>query len=187
MSFEDYLALIDSLLEKGMTTGTNQATDIVNFGRLNRQRMKRLEKTVKIDPQVSAAAKALSRPLIWLILTEGWCGDAAQSLPVIEKIAAESDWISTRYLLRDENLELMDRYLTDGGRAIPKLICLDGETLREIGSWGARPERAQAYFLSMKAEGLGKELMMENLQRWYLKDKERSIQEEFLILLKKWK
>ena len=59
---------------------------------------------------------------IWLILTEAWCGDAAQNIPTIEKIARENDRIKTLYLLRDENLELMDKYLTGGARAIPKLI-----------------------------------------------------------------
>jgi hypothetical protein len=187
MSFQEYLQLIDLLLEDGKTTGTNQSNELVGFGRLNRQRMKRLLKTVKVHGDVSEAAKDLSRPLIWLILTEGWCGDAAQCVPVIEKIASESTLITTRYLLRDENLDLIDQHLTNGGRAIPKLICLDAESLKEIGSWGARPARAQDYFLSMKAEGVDKEVMMENLQRWYLKDKERSIQDEFRDLLSKWK
>ena len=60
--------------------------------------------------------------MIWLIITEGWCGDAAQCIPTIEKIAAESKNIETHYVLRDENLDLIDEYLTNNARSIPKLI-----------------------------------------------------------------
>ena len=124
---------------------------------------------------------------IWLVITEGWCGDAAQNIPVIEKIAAENEGIATRYVLRDENLELMDRYLTNDARSIPKLICLDAETLEEIGTWGPRPQMAMEYFYEMRDGGkMEKPQMMENMQRWYLQDKEKSIQAEFSVLLDKW-
>jgi hypothetical protein len=76
--------------------------------------------------------------------------------------------------------------LTDGARSIPKLICLDAETLEVVGTWGARPQAAQELFYAMKAQGLAKPLMMENLQRWYLADKNQSIQKEFEILVRKW-
>ena len=124
--------------------------------------------------------------MIWLIITEGWCGDAAQNIPIIEKIAAENSNIETRYILRDENLELMDVYLTNNARSIPKLIALDAKTLEEIGAWGPRPQAAMDYFYEMKAQGLEKPQMMENLQRWYLQDKEKSVQTEFENLFGKW-
>ncbi|MGI9056722.1 MAG: thioredoxin family protein, partial [Pyrinomonadaceae bacterium] len=94
--------------------------------------------------------------------------------------------IETRYVLRDENLELMDAYLTNNARSIPKLIALDAETLEEIGTWGPRPQAAMDYFLEMRASGMDKPQMMENLQRWYLQDKEKSVQAEFENLLVEW-
>src|SRR5688500_6082723 len=186
MTFAEYIKLIDDLLIEGKTTGPVQSEAMFNYGKLNRQRMHRLEKTVNLNESLKAAVQNLNAKWIWLIISEGWCGDAAQNIPVIEKIAAENDGIETRYVLRDENLELMDAYLTDGARSIPKLLCLDAETLEVIGVWGARPQAAQELFYAMKAEGLAKPLMMENLQRWYFADKNQSIQKEFEILVRKW-
>ena len=186
MSFAEYLKLIDDLLLEGKTTGANQSEAMFGYGKLNRQRMKRLAKTVELNESLKEKARGVKANWIWLILTEGWCGDAAQNIPIIEKIAAENANIKTRYLLRDENLELMDRYLTNGSRAIPKLICLDAKTFEEIGTWGSRPQPADDYLQEMKAQGLEKPQMMENLQRWYLHDENQTIQSEFENLLDKW-
>ena len=186
MTFAEYIKLIDDLLLDGKTTGTAQSDAMFNYGKLNRQRMHRLEKTVNLDESLKEKTRSLDVRWIWLVITEGWCGDAAQNIPVIEKIAAENEGIETRYVLRDENLELMDRYLTNNARSIPKLICLDAETFEEIGTWGPRPQIAMEYFYQLRETGMAKPLMMENMQRWYLRDKERSIQTEFSVLLDKW-
>ena len=187
LTFAEYIKLIDDLLLDGKTTGPNQSEAMFNYGKLNRKRMHRLEKTVVLNESLKQKARAVKRPMIWLVITEGWCGDAAQNLPTIEKIAAESpEKIETRYVLRDENLELMDAYLTNGARSIPKLIALDAETLEVLGTWGPRPAAAMALFIEMRERGLEKPLMMENLQRWYLADKEKSIQDEFEALLDEW-
>jgi len=186
MTFAEYLKLIDELLLDGKTTGEIQSEMMFHYAKLNRQRMKRLEKTVKLNDSINEKARSVQQKMIWLILTEGWCGDAAQNISVIEKIAAESPNIETHYLLRDENLELMDKYLTFNARSIPKLICLNAETLEEIGNWGPRPKAAMDYFFEMKTQGLEKPQMMENMQRWYLQDDEHSIQNEFESLLDDW-
>ena len=186
MTFAEYIKLIDDLLIDGKTTGTNQSEAMFNYGKLNRQRMHRLEKTVKLSDAIIEEARNNRRVMIWLIITEGWCGDAAQNIPTIEKIAAASDLIETRYILRDENLELMDKYLTDNARSIPKLIALDAENLQVIGTWGPRPQTAMDYFHELKTLQMEKPEMMEKLQRWYLADKEYSIQLEFEKLLAEW-
>lgn len=186
MTFAEYIKLIDDLLLDGKTTGPVQSEAMFNYGKLNRQRMHRLEKTVNLEESLKKAVRSLNVNWIWLIITEGWCGDAAQNIPVIEKIAAENEGIETRYVLRDENLELMDGFLTGGARSIPKLIALDAGTLEIIGTWGARPAAAQQIFNEMKAQNLAKPLMMENLQRWYFADKNQSIQKEFTELIEQW-
>ncbi|HEX9963340.1 MAG TPA: thioredoxin family protein [Pyrinomonadaceae bacterium] len=186
MTYAEYIKLIDDLLLDGKTTGTNQSEAMFNYGKLNRQRMHRLEKTVVLSDSVKEKARNTGRKMIWLIITEGWCGDAAQNIPTIEKIAAESPNIETRYVLRDENLELMDKYLTFNARSIPKLVALDAETLEELGTWGPRPQAAMNYFFEMKKNNLEKPQMMENIQRWYLQDKEQSLQAEFETLLEEW-
>lgn len=187
MEYAEYIELIDGLLEQGKTTGENQSESMFNYGKLNRQRMKRLAISVNINESLAKKARNVRQKWIWLIITEGWCGDAAQNIPIIEKIAHENSNIETRYLLRDENLELMDKYLTNNARSIPKLICFDAETLEEIGSWGPRPQEAMDYFIEMRdADELDKSQMMENMQRWYLKNKEQAIQAEFEELLDAW-
>lgn len=186
MSFAEYIKLIDDLLLDGKTTGPNQSEAMYNYGKLNRQRMHRLEKTAVINESLKEKMHKISRKQIWLILTEGWCGDAAQNIPIIEKIAEESPNVETRYVLRDENLELMDAYLTRNARSIPKLIVLDRETLEELGTWGPRPEGAMELFIELRERGVEKPLIMENLQRWYNADKNHSIQMEFENLLDEW-
>lgn len=186
LTYTEYIKLIDDFLLDGKTTGPNQSEAMFNYGKLNRQRMHRLEKTVNLSDSLKAQAQAVRRQMIWLIITEGWCGDAAQNIPLIEKIAAENENIETRYILRDENLELMDAYLTDGARSIPKLIALDAATLEELGTWGPRPRKAMELLAEMKKQNVQKSLMMENIQRWYLADKEQSVQAEFSELLGQW-
>ncbi len=186
MAYAEYIVLIDELLAEGKTTGPNQSEAMFNYGKLNRQRMKRLGNTVELNKSLAEKMRKVGRKMIWLILTEGWCGDAAQNIPIIEKITHENSNIETRYLLRDENLELMDKYLTNNARSIPKLIALDAETLAEIGTWGPRPQAAMDYFLEMRDGGMEKPQMMENLQRWYLQDKNQMIQTEFEDLIEEW-
>ena len=186
MTYAEYIKLIDDLLLDGKTTGENQSEAMFNYGKLNRQRMHRLEKTVILNESLKEKVRNNQRKQIWLIITEGWCGDAAQNIPSIEKIAAESENIETRYVLRDENLELMDAYLTNNARSIPKLIAVDAKTFGEIGTWGPRPQIAMDYFLEMRENGLEKPQIMENLQRWYNSDKNQAIQDEFESLLDEW-
>lgn len=186
MTFAEYVKLIDDLLLDGKTTGPNQSEAMFGYGKLNRQRMHRLERTVVLNDPLRAKVKNIGSKWIWLVITEGWCGDAAQNIPVIEKIAAENPNIETRYILRDENLGLMDKYLTNGARSIPKLIVLDAASLREIGTWGPRPKPAMDRFYELRDLGMEKPAIMENIQRWYIGDKNQTIQREFEELIAKW-
>lgn len=179
MSFDEYADLIDRLVEQGKTSGPIQTEKLAAYTLLNRQRMRRLLKTIVVPESVRAAARKADRKRIWLVVTEAWCGDAAQAIPAIEAVASLAPNVTTRYILRDEHTNLIDRFRTDGGRSIPKLICIDAETLDIVGSWGPRPTAAQQYFAEMKASGVEKPLMMEQLQRWYNSDRASSMLSEF--------
>lgn len=183
MPFGEYEGLIERLVEEGKTTGPKQSESLANFTRLNLQRMNRLEKTIELGDEIKSAVRANSKKQIWLVITEAWCGDAAQNIPIIEKIAAESDIIQTRYILRDENPELIDRFLTFGARSIPKLVALDADSHEVLWTWGSRPKPAQDLYFRLHKDGAEKSAIMEQLQRWYNEDKGRSIQAEFLSLL----
>ena len=186
MTFGEYTALLDRLLDEGLTTGTKQSEEMLHYARMNRQRMHRLEKTAVVNDELKGSLKKVSQKMIWLVITEGWCGDAAQNVPVIEKMAAENINIETRYVLRDEHTELIDRFLTNGARSIPKLIAIDAETLEVLGTWGARPKEAQSLYDELKVQGADKETIMERLQRWYNADKNQAIQSEFIELVNVW-
>ena len=86
-----------------------------------------------------------------IVLTADWCGDAALNVPVIQRMAEEGQ-IELRFLIRDENLELMDQYLTNQtARAIPIFIFID-EAGEEIKVWGPRAEEVQQLVMSLRSE-----------------------------------
>lgn len=122
-SYAEYRSLIDSLLLQGKTTGTNHSQAYLDYTRMNVQRMKRHDKTDRLSEALTAAVRAIREPQYWVLLTEAWCGDAAQTVPFIAKVAAESPFIHLELILRDEHLDVMDRFLTDGvSRSIPIVV-----------------------------------------------------------------
>jgi hypothetical protein len=184
-TYASYRQLIDELMAQNLTTGPNQTKQILQYARLNIQRMRRVDKTIVLLPELREALASLQQRYVWLTLTEGWCGDAAQIVPVFEAIVKASEGkLESRYLLRDENLDLMDRYLTGGGRSIPKLIVLQADTLAEVVTWGPRPAPAQAMFLELKSQNLPFEEFATRLHGWYALDKTQSTQRELLELVR---
>lgn len=102
--------------------------------KMNVTRMNRLDKRASIAPELVDKIKSLP-PQTWTVITEAWCGDAAQNLPWIKKMSDINPDINLNVVLRDENLELMDQFLTNGGRSIPKLIISNAED-EVIHDWG---------------------------------------------------
>lgn len=185
MTYKKYRSLMTSLLDENKTTGENQSEDFVNYTKLSHTRMTRLDKRAEISQENISRIKAIDRKMHWLILTEAWCGDAGQVIPYIEKMAMESDSISTSYVLRDENLDLMDQFLTNGGRSIPKMIILDKDSNEVLGSWGPRPSEVQIMVEERKKSENPMPYSEFSLivQKWYNSDKGSSIQNELLETL----
>ena len=186
LSYTQYRTLVSDLLKEGKSTGNEQSEALTKYSELNEVRMNRLEKTIQITNEVSQSLQNLQSHYIWLVISEGWCGDAAQLLPIIHKMAELSDKIDLRIVLRDENEALMNQFLTNGGRAIPKLLILDAETLTVLSDWGPRPEGAKNLILDYKAQhGVVDETAKTELQKWYLHDKGVSTQNEIMALVEK--
>ena len=182
-TYQEYKDLVKSLLAENKSTGPNQSEDLTNYSMLNDRRMKRLDKTIKITEKTATEIQKLTEPQTWLVITEGWCGDAAQNLPVIQKMAALNENIDLKLVLRDENLELMDLFLTNGGRSIPKLVALDKDN-NVLNTWGPRPTVATKIVADYKTEhGVLDAQFKQDLQVWYNKDKGISTQEDFLKFL----
>ena len=107
-SYQEYRTVVQTLAEVGKSTGESQTEDLANYTKLNDRRMKRLDKTTKLTEEAIAKVKAYRGDVTWLVLTESWCGDAAQTMPVINKVAELSDNITLKVVLRDENEALMN-------------------------------------------------------------------------------
>jgi len=186
-TYNQYRELIDKLLERGRTTGDKDSEEIIHYTRMNVQRMKRQDKQISLNESLKEKLKNLGSDWIWLVITEGWCGDAAQNIPVINKMAEAAPNIELKFILRDEHPEIMDQYLTDGSRSIPKLVCLDAESLEEIGTWGPRPAVIQEKAMQWKDDPeISKEEWAEKLHKWYADNKTEEQQKEFEQLIEEW-
>ena len=184
MSYQDYRILVDNLSTEGKSTGSEQNEALTNYTVLNQRRMKRLDKTLKISDEAVKKINAFDKKVTWLVLTESWCGDAAQTMPMMNKVAELSDNISFKVILRDENLEVMNRFLTNNTMSIPKLVMVEDATGEILGEWGSRPKTATQMVVDYKNEhGTLSPEFKEELQVWYNKDKGQSTLSDLMELL----
>ncbi|AXO81023.1 thioredoxin family protein [Olleya aquimaris] len=184
MSYAEYRALVSTLVETNSNTGNQVTEALANYTMLNDRRMKRWDKTVKIDEGLSASIANKTMDQTWIIITESWCGDAAHVMPVINKIAELNQGINFKIVLRDQNEALMDNFLTNGSRSIAKLIIIDNQTQNVVSTYGPRPSTATALVNDYKAKhgGLTPEFK-EDLQKWYNKDKGQTVIADLVPLL----
>lgn len=183
-SYLEYRKLVSDLLLEGKSTGSEQSDDLTHYSELNDTRMYRLDKTMKITDENIQKLKNLRGEYIWLVISEGWCGDAAQLLPIINKMAIDSGKIELKIVLRDENEELMKLFLTNKNKSIPIVIVVDKATGGVLGKWGPRPKGAADLITDYKNEfGTIDETAKANLQLWYLHNKGLSTQDELINLM----
>lgn len=155
-----------------------------DYRKLNLARVSRLEKLYKPTDKALGIIQRISSPQIWLVITEDWCGDSAQTLPVIASLSEVNNKVNLKIVLRDSNLDLMDLYLTHGKRSIPKLIAFDNE-LSEIFQWGPRPQPAKLLVDELNKQGLNKQEIIKQLHLWYAKDGGYSTESEIIELINK--
>jgi len=152
----------------------------------NVDRIDRVAPTVAVLPELQATLNQVTDKYIWAIITEGWCGDASQTVPIFEAVAqASGGHLETRYFLRDSHPELIDKYLTNGGRAIPITVLLRADALTEAGVWGPRPAPLQAIMQELKARETPFKEITTQVQAWYDHDATRTTQHELLALVQK--
>ncbi|MFK5958362.1 MAG: thioredoxin family protein [Lutibacter sp.] len=183
-SYQDYRSLIKELLIQGKSTGVTQTDDFLGYSKLNDKRMDRLDKTLKLSNETQIAIHNLKKNYTFLVIAEGWCGDAAQIVPILNKIAEASSKIDLKIVLRDKNEKLMDQFLTNGSKSIPKIIIVDSNN-NVINSWGPRPSVATKMVQDYKEiNGALDADFKKNLQIWYNKDKGKNTQDDLVKLLK---
>lgn len=183
MDYQTYRALVDQLLLEGKATG--DVSYDLHYTKMNVQRMNRVDKTVSLTDELTSTIHQLKENYKFLVITEGWCGDAAQIVPVFNKIATASlGKIDLKFVLRDKNLPLIDAHLTNGGRAIPVLLVLNETGDKVLASWGPRPQILQELLKDWRKETTEMPVLAEKLHGWYAKDKTRTTQAELTVLLK---
>jgi hypothetical protein len=180
-SYAEYFAFCENLAAQNANSGPNQTEALANFTKLNVTRMKRVFKTFQPDASLSQSLRG-KEASHWILITESWCGDAAQSLPVIARLAELNPEIKFDIVLRDENPELIDAFLTNGGRSVPKVLFINtsGEILHH---WGPRPLVLQEAFLLEHNAGVPHDQSVLMMQEWYNKDKGSEVTKEIFRLL----
>ena len=182
MDYPQYNLLFRQLVEEGRTTG-EQTDEKIEYTKLNFSRTKRLDKTAQIQEENIPHFKNISQKQTWLVISEPWCGDAAQTLPYLNRIAQLSENIDLKIVLRDENPELMNAFLTNGSQSIPIVIMLN-ESMDVIQTFGPRSKAATKLVTDYKTQhGIIDDAFKELLQVWYNNDKGISMVNDILEML----
>jgi hypothetical protein len=129
-------------------------------------------------PEWASAAVPAGTVRKLLVIAEDWCGDATNTVPVVAKFASSVPGIELRVILRDQNPEVMDRYLTNGARSIPIVIALD-ESYQELGHWGPRPTELQAWVMTNRGT-MPKSELYPQVRKWYARDRGETTLREVL-------
>lgn len=148
----------------------------------NRTLWRGLYDRARVPDELLAAGAAMEGRWHLLALSEDWCGDAVNALPVVARWAEALPHVEFRVLSRDENPDLMDAHLTGGrSRSIPVVMVLD-EDFREVGWWGPRPTELQAWVLG-EGKALDSDSRYREVRRWYARDKGCAILQEILRIV----
>lgn len=178
ISYEEYYAEFKKIVENSSTEKfSKEELDLFNYIKLNYQRSTRIHKTYSPSTEIKDLLTKINFKQWWILITENWCGDSAQNIPYIYEISKLNPIITLKIFKRDTNLDIMDLYLTNGTRSIPKLIAFD-ENGNELFSWGARPKEAQDLVNKLKSEGRSKDEFIEELHLWYARNKGKNMEKE---------
>ena len=137
----------------------------------------------RVDDEYVRRVMALPGDWHLLVLSEDWCGDAVNTVPVLARLAERTPNVDLRVLGREANPDLMDSHLTGSSRSIPVVIALD-ETFRERGWWGPRPTVLQ-HWVSGQGQLLEKSARYREARTWYARDRGRTTLEEVVSMMER--
>ncbi len=182
MNYDQYRQLFDEILKDPHPDPPYHKESYMNYVRLNRTRMKRWDKQMDLDENFLKQLKQIDQPQHWVIITEPWCGDAAHVIPFLVRMAEENENITYDIQLRDSEPFLIEQYLNDGKKSIPRVIIRD-EGNNDLFVWGPRPQEAQMLLDQMKDQGSDSESTKIALQNWFNHDKGISLTGELAARL----
>ena len=187
LSYTEYRNFVNQLITEGKTTGNTQSEKLLEFTKLNVQRMNRLDKTIQLDENVIKQLQSShSKYWQWLLIGDAWCGDCAQIIPILNKIVISSnDKIKLNIISRDSYPELIENYSVNRSKSIPKLLVINDNTKEVVHTWGPRPKPAQAIMLNWKANNnaISWGNFEKELHLWYAKDKGANTIDELVKLM----
>ena len=182
MEFTAYLQMFPEILADPGPLAPYNDPHYQNYVRLNLSRMHRWLKTGILDTELSDLIRGIDGAQYWTVITEPWCGDASHTIPFIHRLSELNPLVKVDYVLRDTPPFLIDQYLTNGKKSIPKLIVADKDH-RDLAVWGPRPVGCQRLFEQMAKDNVEADERKVALQNWYNEDKGTSFQKELLQLL----
>lgn len=183
ISWEEYINQFKEILNAEQPQAPYDNPEYLEYTKLNGSRLNRWMKTGKINEELTSVIKSISEKQTWYIITEAWCGDAAHILPFLYKMGELNDNIELKIVLRDTEPLMIDDYLTNGGKSIPKIVIRNAEE-EDLHVWGPRPAETQKLYQKLKDEEADFETQKIELQKWYNTDKGNEIQKEFIGMLK---
>ena len=181
MNYAEYLQYTQHLLSGPSYPPPYDNPVYLEYARLGNSRMKRWGNSMILLENLVNYVRSIDRPQAWTVITEPWCGDAAPMIPFIAGLAKENPRVFLDIQLRDQPPFLIEQYLTNGGRSIPKLIVRDEEG-KDLFTWGPRPASAKQLIHELSASNAEKSDIVVALQNWYNDNKGKEMQQEWLAL-----
>ena len=182
MTFQEYLDYFEQILASPQDFDPYQDEEYLNYTKLNWARMNRWLKRFEPNDAIKNLVSSITEPQHWILITEPWCGDAGHTAAQLYQIVRNNPNIDFDVELRDSAPFLIDDYLTDGSKSIPKLV-IRNDVGHDKLIWGPRPAKLQELFMQLKAEGKALEEIKEVIQKWYNDDKGEALQEELVAAL----
>lgn len=182
MTFQEYLDYFERILASPNAYEPYSDEEYLNYTKLNWSRMNRWLKRFEPTEATKNLISSITEHQHWIVITEPWCGDAAHSVAQLYQIVKNNPNIDFEIQLRDTEPFLIDDYLTNGGKSIPKVV-IRNDVGHDKLIWGPRPQRLQDIFDVMKQEGKAFEEIKEAMQKWYNDDKGLEMQRELIEAL----
>lgn len=188
IDWDTYFKLMKDMVASTNPPGLYADPKMQRYTESNLQRTNLVLDKMVLNQKLYNALSDLQEEWVWLVISEPWCGDASWGMTALHLIASATDKIELKILLRDEYPQIIAAYQTNGGNAIPKLVCLRKHDMAELGTWGPRPQILQHMVNAMKADpSIDFKENVRRLHAWYEEDMTGSIQDEILDLVREWK
>ena len=182
VDFNTYSKKFEAILNASPPPPPYDNAEYFNYLKLNYSRQNRWLKKAEINEDLIQVINLIQQKQEWIVITEPWCGDAAHTIPFIYLATKHSSMIELKFSWRDSAPFLIENYLTNGSKSVPKLIVRDKKN-NDLFTWGPRPVACQQLYEKLKQENADFETVKVQLQNWYNTDKGKSFQKELLLKL----